>query len=459
MFRTKIAALAALLAAGTGVADASGATRFRHEPSTAAVVQNKAGMRRAAARTGEEGAIWRAKHENISEWFEGDWVPIEAYTMTYNDRGLTVREIFKDLDAQDYTLTENTYDANDMRVREMKYLSEDGQVYYNYSKKENGYDAVVTDFVTAKYEWFWRDDDWAQIGNNWERTITRDDKGNITAVQTAVLFMGIFDPTIQLVVEYGDDGKACRIEQKNLDYDGSNYFWRTSATITDIVWEETDGQITEIGNFTTGSNRMKSAHMTDAENDVDFTAEYTENGFKSVRKGTVQNQKNTTATIEVTYLDSYGSNKLVETFSQEKNGEVHTESYTDITMYDAYGYTTLISNVESYPDRVGDMITEETGRLEGILTYDETYGYPLTYVTSRMVYDEDTDTPVMQLEILAEFSDYEKFSAGIEGVGTDSTDSAARYYNLQGIEVDASHLAPGIYIVRQGNKSHKTLVR
>ena len=76
-----------------------------------------------------------------------------------------------------------------------------------------------------------------------------------------------------------------------------------------------------------------------------------------------------------------------------------------------------------------------------------------------MVYDEDTDTPVMQLEILAEFSDYEKFSAGIEGVGADSADSAARYYNLQGIEVDASHLAPGIYIVRQGNKSHKTLVR
>ena len=53
--------------------------------------------------------------------------------------------------------------------------------------------------------------------------------------------MGIFDPTIQLVVEYGDDGKACRIEQKNLDYDGSNYLRRTSATITDIVWEETDG--------------------------------------------------------------------------------------------------------------------------------------------------------------------------------------------------------------------------
>lgn len=458
MFKMKIAALAALLAVGAGVADAAAATRFRHEPSSVAVFQNKAGLHRAPARNAD-AVTWRAKHENISEWFEGDWVAIESYTMTYNDQGLTTREIFKDLDTQEYILTENTYDANDMRVSEMKYLSQDGQVYYNSSKKENGYDPIVTDFVTAKYEWFWRNDDWAQIGNNWERTITRDDKGNITAVQTAVLFMGIFDPTIQLVVEYGDDGKACRIEQKNLDYDGSNYFWRTSATITDIVWEETDGQITEITNFTTGANRMKSAHMVDPENDVDLTTEYTENGFKSVRTGKVQNQENTTATIEVTYLDANGSNKLVETFSQEKNGDVHTESYTDITMYDAYGYTTLISNVESYPDRVGDMITEETGRLEGVLTYDETYGYPLTYVTSRLVYDEDTDDNVMQLEILAEFSDYEKFSAGIEGVGADSADSAARYYNLQGIEVDASHLAPGIYIVRQGNKSHKTLVR
>ena len=43
-------------------------------------------------------------------------------------------------------------------------------------------------------------------------------------------------------------------------------------------------------------------------------------------------------------------------------------------------------------------------------------------------------------------------------MAADSDTSAARYYNLQGIEVDASHLAPGIYIVRQGNKSRKTLV-
>lgn len=66
MFRTEIAALAALLAVGAGVADAAAAARFRHEPSSVAVFQNKAGLHRAPARNAD-AVTWRAKHENISE--------------------------------------------------------------------------------------------------------------------------------------------------------------------------------------------------------------------------------------------------------------------------------------------------------------------------------------------------------------------------------------------------------
>lgn len=39
------------------------------------------------------------------------------------------------------------------------------------------------------------------------------------------------------------------------------------------------------------------------------------------------------------------------------------------------------------------------------------------------------------------------------------TDAPARYFNLQGIEVNASTLAPGIYIRLQGGRSEKIAVR
>lgn len=50
--------------------------------------------------------------------------------------------------------------------------------------------------------------------------------------------------------------------------------------------------------------------------------------------------------------------------------------------------------------------------------------------------------------------------SGVENVGTEAdTDAPARYFNLQGIEVNASTLAPGIYIRLQGGRSEKIAVR
>lgn len=50
--------------------------------------------------------------------------------------------------------------------------------------------------------------------------------------------------------------------------------------------------------------------------------------------------------------------------------------------------------------------------------------------------------------------------SGVENVGEEAdTDAPARYFNLQGIEVNASTLAPGIYIRLQGGRSEKIAVR
>lgn len=53
-------------------------------------------------------------------------------------------------------------------------------------------------------------------------------------------------------------------------------------------------------------------------------------------------------------------------------------------------------------------------------------------------------------------------SAGVGDVVSDfeaDASAPAEYFNIQGMKVDAGNLAPGMYIVRQGNKAHKVIIR
>lgn len=52
-------------------------------------------------------------------------------------------------------------------------------------------------------------------------------------------------------------------------------------------------------------------------------------------------------------------------------------------------------------------------------------------------------------------------SAGIEAVDAESisADAPAQYFNLQGMAVNADNLLPGVYVIRQGSKTSKVLVR
>ena len=49
--------------------------------------------------------------------------------------------------------------------------------------------------------------------------------------------------------------------------------------------------------------------------------------------------------------------------------------------------------------------------------------------------------------------------SAIDGIGVDQNNAPVEYYNLQGIRVNADQLVPGIYVVRQGNRTAKVLVK
>lgn len=69
-------------------------------------------------------------------------------------------------------------------------------------------------------------------------------------------------------------------------------------------------------------------------------------------------------------------------------------------------------------------------------------------ICSYLLVDGDVDVTV-------EFSN---LLGSIEGVESDSANGPVEYYNLQGMKVEAKHLTPGMYIVRQGGKSTKQLI-
>ena len=90
----------------------------------------------------------------------------------------------------------------------------------------------------------------------------------------------------------------------------------------------------------------------------------------------------------------------------------------------------------------------------GVVEYDGTYGYPLLYTESQMdFYDQDKQVPFL----LKEFSDYVNV-AGVENVavGNDET-KPVEYYNIQGVRVQ--NPTSGLYIVRQGSKVSKVVIR
>lgn len=54
---------------------------------------------------------------------------------------------------------------------------------------------------------------------------------------------------------------------------------------------------------------------------------------------------------------------------------------------------------------------------------------------------------------------YDMESNAIDGIGADNEDAPVEYFNIQGVRVDADRLVPGLYIVRQGSKASKIIVK
>lgn len=444
--------LAAMIAVPSGASTVSPLKMMKDVKMRLKAVNEGVGMRRTPRRNTKEDNSKEAMR--ISElarrmkpgttktfgWDGRDWMPDDTYTYAYDPEGHVTVENAEDVEGF-LSRTVNEYDSNGMLKFKMTTVSEDGVVFENYSKSEFEYDPILTKVITERGEWLWMEGEWQQVANNYKRIITRDDQGNITSCVIAVLFQGIYDPTMRLEVTYGPDGKAVEISEKSLsfNYDTYEYYWEQGTVISDIVWERTDGQIYDIEDIFMGNNRIGSAHYLDPDGlDMNVTVEYADDSeaYTATMSMTMDGMS-VTATSEYIPLENDGYIGTGTTYFMGEEMYSSREEYR----YDDWGLMTL--SMESETEEGFTYGKRTIGEVE----YD-TEGKPTVYTISETFFDTELEEEETEYVIRAEYSDYIDVTAGVSSVGIH--EAHERWYDLNGMPVAAPE--KGRIVVKEGKK-------
>lgn len=383
-------------------------------------------------------------------WNGKKWILDDNITYVYDAKGNVASESSVDAD-RSYANTTYEYDANGKVIFKETKVSANGKDYQNYKKTEFAYDPILTNVITMRTEWLWMDMgkgyEWQLVGNNYKRIIDRNDDGNITSIVIAVLFQGIYDPTQRIDITYGDDGKATSISEQLLNYDGKEYFWEQGLKITDIVWENTDGQIYDPEDLFNGNNRLKSAHYEDTDDmSFDMNVEYAADSEAYTATMKMVMEEDEMGPFEMTGITAYtpleNDGYVVDSATYFMGYEVFKGK--EELRYDDWGYMTLQYYEEMEDD---DIYYEKT---IGEVEFDAD-GFPTSYTVSEE-YIDARGAVVNEKAFRAEYSDYVDVTASVSAL--EAVDVEVRYYNLQGVPVERPS-AGMILIKRQGEKAEK----
>ena len=408
-----------------------------------------------------------------------EWIADENITYTYNAAGLPLTA--RSVNAEgSINLTTSTYTEYGYKASELQQVAESGaDELTNSSRIARTYDSRIHSLIVDNLQESWIDGAWSDASNTYRRNITRNADGNITLCEVAVLWDGIYDPTIRIAVTYGADGKAVKIVKNELtlvDIDADYNFiydWVVTEQYDNIVWQDTDGQIATTEDFTVGTNRIKSCDLSlydaysDAMQNYKLEISYNADNEDYVATYTgVGDMEGYTNKEAYTVTDEYGSYKLdiVATFEYE-SGEMESMLESYAYKVDAWDNLLLEEDIIDYGD--GDI---EVNRMVGEVESD-TVGRPAVYTQSMFVPAEDEegdeDIEYMSAEEIAgtmepmlkiEFSDYVDVTAGVADIAADNAAAPVELYDLRGVRVQGNP-APGLYIRRQGSAVTKVFVR
>lgn len=401
----------------------------------------------------DASAKWVAKTQKAYGWNGSAWQLDETYRCTYNNiTGLKTTQTVMDADGSVNRET-YTWDVNGMlKTRLSEYARSSVAAFQQTQRLTRTYDDRLTSFITFNDQQNYQNKEWVP-SNSYKQTITRNADENITRMERAVYFLGIYDPTFHIDIEYGDDGKATAITTEDLayDYPSQSYYWKPGSSYKDIVWESTDGQIVSIDNLFDGANRIKSATATINGQECQITADYADDGSWTSTRTLFDEDMDMDLEekIEYTPTDSYGSSIVVITMGYLNEGAPYNiEQYTYTYKYSPEGLLLLEDAVFSNSEG-----TEILSRIEGSIEYGEEYGYPLSWTVSE--YDPESGVQVNSLR--AEYSDYVKVGddSAIESIETGSAEPAP-IFDLQGRAISAP--ARGKILISKSAKGFKKVI-
>ncbi|MBD5358166.1 MAG: hypothetical protein HDR88_14425 [Bacteroides sp.] len=395
-----------------------------------------------------ESGKWQAQRETMYAW-TGEWTLAEINDLTFNDAGQILTQLtseYLDDEIEGYSRTLNTYDSNGMITERLIEASLDGENFIPSHLRVVAYDPIVTDLIVSNEQTLWSDGQ-EYVGNCYHFDITRNTEGNITLAERAVLFNGIFDPTERFTVEYGSDNKAASTLQSMLQYDWNTneYYWQETTKFENIVWEETDGQIYSEDSMMGSRNKLKSATLYDFEEDMAFQLElsYTSDGYNLIM--TTEELPQLISKLSVVYLPNDGYRMIME---EAYYGSVFL-TIEEILECAANG---LILREYYSENAVGEepYIEETKGEFFG-----GTEEQPEAYEYSIYNPEEDVWVPSMRVE----FADYTFITSDPDAIeAVSAPESAAEYYNLQGIRIQ-NPTKGSIYIERRGDQTRKVLMK
>lgn len=395
---------------------------------------------------------WRPTRSNYYEWGGSGWKTSQSSSFTYTSFGMVLQTVTS-YPGNMKSVTDNTYNENEKLVSSIISFSSGNGPMMEMTRMNFEYDAVLTDVTTLSEMAMSLAGQTLVMNGSMRRNITRNDNGCIIEVVTEEYDDFQYQPEERLLIEYGPDGKATTISEYYPEWHGALYTWKQEASLSDIIWEQTDGQIYDMEKIFQGNNRIKSAKLFIADMyDEDFgageqlkfdvTAEYSDvPGFYALT--IVQPKYGIKGSS--TYIPK--ENGGYEVTSHSTDGEIEFEEKT----YDEWGL--LLS---SYSECTEGTYTEIDEDIIGSVEYDDN-GFPIVYTVEEREHNPDSSQVTSRFKSKTEFFDYVNVSSGIEAVESDSR-SQVMYFNLQGHPV--RHPAKGsVYIRREGSKTEKIIIR
>lgn len=399
------------------------------------------------------GAIWKAANEEVYGWTENkEWALTSTKSSTYTPEGYVATSSQQGLDPEGQSLgymrEAFTYaNGNENFMSRTEEQSMDGVNWTPTEKTTRVYDSVLPGVITENAMEYFEDGSWQPAANTYRRTITRNADGNILSSIITVLYQGTYEETDRTILTYGDDGKPHTILHEVLTIDEEdNMVWQVERKLTNLVWERFDGQIYDAEQLPSATNAPKSLTIEADDLSLPYTFTYPDLKGSYVGTGSMESEDGNIAyTSTYNVLDDNGSFEEIGEVVFTMGPFVNTEGFTERMRNDSYGLT-----LEYYVSEASDGDTQVYQDLRGTVTYDPQAGYPTEYILTEL----NPETAMRENMIRVVFSNY----VDAAGIAEISPSNAPRYFNLNGTETTRP-TTPGLYILRQGSRATKHLIR